>query len=164
MTMGQERPANTDSTGWRGGKPSRRDMVRTPLVLAGVPLLCCETPDVPPASIEYADGSVTIDLRRAPGLASPGVAGKIVDRERKWNIIVTQPEKGRFVVLDRQCTHGGGQVAYNRNRRTVQCTCWGHSEFNLSGAVVGGPAKRPLRVYVTRVAAGKLEILREAAR
>ncbi len=144
-------------------KPSRRDMVRAPLVLAGVPLLCCETPDVPPASIEYAGESVTIDLRRAPGLARPGAAGRIVDRERKLNIIVTQPEKGRFVVLDRQCTHGGGQVAYNRNRRTVQCTCWGHSEFTLSGAVVAGPAKRPLRVYVTRVRAGKLEILREAA-
>jgi menaquinol-cytochrome c reductase iron-sulfur subunit len=92
------------------------------------------------------------------------VAAKIVDRERKLNLIVTQPEKGRFIVLDRQCTHSGGQVAYNRGRRTVQCTCWGHSEFSLRGDVLGGPAKRPLRVYPARVRDGKLEILCEAAR
>ncbi len=137
-------------------------MVRAPLLLAGVPLLCCDTPDIPPASIAYAPGSITIDLRQAPGLARPGLAAKIVDPQRKLNIIVTRPEKNRFVVLDRQCTHGGGQVAYNRTRRTVQCTCWGHSEFALAGAVIQGPAKRPLRVYQTRLADGKLEILYEA--
>ncbi len=140
---------------------SRRDLLSA-LALAGAPLRCCETPDIPAAAISFQPGFITIDLRQVPGLARPATAGKIVAPERRLNIIVTHPEKNRFVVMDRKCTHSGGQVAYNRDRKTVQCTCWGHSEFALDGAVVGGPAKRPLRRYDSRVESGKLIVAWEA--
>jgi Rieske Fe-S protein len=38
-------------------------------------------------------------------------------------------------------------VAYKPKQHTVQCTCWGRSEFALDGRVTGGPAKKPLRTH-----------------
>ncbi len=138
---------------------NRRDLIRSSLMLAGVPLLCCDTEDVPAASIRYEGPVIAIDLRQARGLLRPGSAGKIVDEARKLNLIIVHAEKNRFAALSRSCTHGSAPVALNRRHKTVQCTCWGHSEFGLDGTVLAGPAKRPLQTYEVRRAGSRLEIL-----
>jgi Rieske Fe-S protein len=140
---------------------NRRDLFRGSLMLAGAPTLCCSTADVPPASISYQRDTVEIDLRAAADLARTGASARLVDDDHKLDLMVAHPEKNRFVVLDRPCSHGGGPVAYSHRRRTVQCTCWGHSEFSLEGKVLAGPAKRPLRVYKTTLRGSRLKILLE---
>ena len=127
-------------------------------MLAGVPTLCCTTADVPSASIKYEGQLVVVDLAQAPHLLQTGSAGQIVDEKRKLNILIAHTEKKRFVVLNRTCTHGGGPVAYSHKRRSVQCTCWGHTEFTMSGSVMSGPAKKPLKVYEARLTGKTLEI------
>ena len=49
-------------------------------MLAGAPSLCCNTEDVPVASIKYDGSALVIDLKQAPGLLAKGSAGKIVDQ------------------------------------------------------------------------------------
>jgi Rieske Fe-S protein len=144
------------------GGMNRRQLIRSSLAMAGLPGLCCTTQELPPASFTIQGGSVIIDLKQASALLKPGAAVKVIELERKLNLIVVHPEKNRFAALERSCTHGGAQVVYNRRRRTVQCTSWGHSEFALDGAVLGGSAKRALRAYEVRRAGDQLEIILEA--
>jgi Rieske Fe-S protein len=140
---------------------NRRDLIRYSLLLPGAPSLCCNTPEVPPASVKYEGSVVIIDLKQAPDLLRTGAAGKIVDEPRKLDIIVAHTEKNRFVALDRSCTHGSAPVTYNHRHRTVQCTSLSHSEFDLSGAVLRGPARRPIRTHKVRLAGSRLEITLE---
>ena len=130
--------------------------------MAGLPPLCCTTPEIPPASFTIQGAVLTIDLQRAPELRKSGGAVRVVDLERKVNLIVVHPARNRFAALDRSCTHGGAQVVYNGRNQTVQCTSWGHSEFALDGTVLGGSAKRPVRAYEIRRAGDRLEIVLEA--
>ncbi len=133
--------------------------MRGSLALAGVPVVCCTTPDIPAASVSFRGGSLFIDLRRVPALRKPGAAVRVIDQERGINLIVVRARKKKFAALERSCTHGGAQVAYNRVNDTVQCSSWGHSEFDLDGAVLGGTARKPLRAYEVRVAGRALEIV-----
>lgn len=137
---------------------TRREMLPMPLLLAAEPPLCCDTAEVPPAAVSHGEGELRIELSRAPVLARVGGAVKLVDNQRKLNMIFTHPTDAGYVVLDRPCTHGNGPVAYSHKRQSVQCTCWGRSEFAMDGRVLGGPAKRPLRRYQTVVKDGVLVV------
>jgi Rieske Fe-S protein len=133
-------------------------MLPMPLLLTAQPPLCCDTADLPAEAISFSETGLRIDLSRVPALARVGGAVKLVDESRKLNLIFTHPEKAEFVVLDRKCTHGGGPLAYSQKRKTVQCTCWGRSEFALDGRVVAGPAERPARRYMAESKQGVLVV------
>ncbi len=141
---------------------NRRELMQRSLALAGIPAVCCTTAEIPAASLSFRDDLLIIDLRRAPQLAKAGAAVKVIDQKRGVNLIVVHGRKGELAALERSCTHGGAQVAYNRINDTVQCSSWGHSEFDLSGAVLGGSARKPLRAYAVRRAGRTLEIALEA--
>jgi Rieske Fe-S protein len=130
--------------------------------MVGVPL-CCTTEEIPSTSFTISGGSLIIDLKKTPALANPGRAVKVVDVDRKINLIVVHEKRNHFVALDRSCTHGGAQVAYNRYNGTVQCSSWGHSEFALDGTLLGGSARRPLRSYKVQHTGDQLEIMLEVA-
>jgi Rieske Fe-S protein len=136
-------------------------MNRRRLLQGFVAGLCCTSEELPQAAWSVEGARLLIDLGRAPALRKPGGAVKVIDLNRRLNLIVVHPQKNRFAALDRSCTHGGAQVAYNRHHGTVQCTSWGHSEFALDGAVLGGSAKRALRAYNVRRAGNRLEIMLE---
>jgi Rieske Fe-S protein len=128
------------------------------LALAGIPVLCCSTEEVPADSFRIDGTLLTLNLSSVALLRKRGSAARVVDLERGINLIVVRDKTGRFAALDRSCTHGGAQVAYNRRNDTVQCTSWGHSEFALDGAVLGGSARKPLRAFQTELAGNKLLI------
>jgi Rieske Fe-S protein len=131
--------------------------------LAGAAVLppCCTTPAAPSEGVRVETARVLIDLKRVPGLAMDGGSVRVADEASGLDLIVVRWGKRHFAALDRKCTHGGGPLAYKPKHRTVQCTCWGRSEFALDGRVVGGPAKRPVGTYAVRVEGGTLEIARE---
>jgi Rieske Fe-S protein len=126
--------------------------------MAGAKELCCTTPEAPAGSFRIEGGEVLLEMKKVPSLGRKGGAVKVVDIDREVNIIVVQPERGRFAALERSCTHGGAQVVYNGVNRTVQCTSWGHSEFALDGRVLGGSARKPLAAHEVRREGGLLRI------
>ena len=66
---------------------------------------------------------------------------------------------GEFHAFDDTCTHMACSLAEgDLEETTVICPCHG-SEFDVtSGAVLQGPARKPVETYETRVEDGTLEI------
>jgi len=64
---------------------------------------------------------------------------------------------GTFHAFDDKCTHMGCSLAKGKlNGTTVTCPCHG-SQFDVtSGAVLHGPAQRPVRSRSVQVEAGEL--------
>jgi nitrite reductase/ring-hydroxylating ferredoxin subunit len=58
-------------------------------------------------------------------------------------VVVTQPAKGSFKAFSSICTHLGCPVATVENG-TINCDCHGSKYAIATGAVVAGPAPRPL--------------------
>jgi Rieske Fe-S protein len=77
----------------------------------------------------------------------PDGGGKIIDGE---NIVITQPQSGSFRAFSAICTHEGCFVSSVSNG-TIDCPCHG-SKFSIKdGAVVKGPATRPLAAIAIKV-------------
>ena len=136
---------------------NRRELIQGSLMLAGVPL-CCTTEVLAPASFRFEGSTLVVELNKASGLRSVGSARAVVDAARKLNIIIVHTHDGRFVALDRTCTHGGGQCAYNHSRRTVQCTSLNHAEYDLQGTLLHGRTHGNLRAYEVRRAGKRIEV------
>jgi 3-phenylpropionate/trans-cinnamate dioxygenase ferredoxin reductase subunit len=70
--------------------------------------------------------------------------GAVVDVDGK-KVAVYRNEEGRTWMLDARCTHMGCTVGWNPGDETWDCPCHG-SRFHHDGAVLQGPAARPLAV------------------
>jgi cytochrome b6-f complex iron-sulfur subunit len=64
---------------------------------------------------------------------------------------------GGFLALDRTCTHLGCTVPWNAASGRFDCPCHA-SSFDITGAVVGPPAPRPLDLYPVRIENGVVKV------
>jgi cytochrome b6-f complex iron-sulfur subunit len=64
---------------------------------------------------------------------------------------------GGFLALDRTCTHLGCTVPWNADTGRFDCPCHA-SSFDITGAVVGPPAPRPLDRYPVRIENGVVKV------
>ena len=122
---------------------SRRTVVVDACLVAGVVTLSgCTVYDT---SVE---APATEQPTGAAGAAGPiaatadvPVGGGLVAKDKK--VVVTQPKKGEFKGFTAVCTHAGCVVKEVAGG-TINCPCHG-SKFSITdGAVVSGPAKKPL--------------------
>ncbi|WP_353856197.1 FAD-dependent oxidoreductase [Bacillus sp. Bos-x628] len=72
----------------------------------------------------------------------PGEGGIVSYEHKKCGAF--KSEDGNVVLVDTTCTHLGCEVAWNNSDRTWDCPCHG-SRFSVTGEVVEGPAKKPLK-------------------
>jgi len=73
-------------------------------------------------------------------------------------VVVTQPARGRYQGFSAVCTHVGCLLSEVANG-TIDCPCHG-SEFRITtGAVVTGPAPRPLPKEQVKIIDGKVVLL-----
>jgi nitrite reductase/ring-hydroxylating ferredoxin subunit len=136
----------------------RRRFLRGALAVTGMPPLCCMTPALPRNAITISGGLITVDVRNIPELRRTGAAFSLVDEGRGINLILIHQERGKYVAMDRSCTHGGAQCTYNPKRRTLQCTSLNHAEYDLRGTLLHGRTHGNLRTYQTVTSGSTIEI------
>lgn len=71
-------------------------------------------------------------------------------------VVVTQPQQGTFTGLSAICPHQGCTVSQVTDGQIV-CPCH-NSRFSLDGAVLDGPAQRPLDPRQVTVADGSITL------
>jgi len=76
-------------------------------------------------------------------------------QSEKTSAWVVKLDDSRIVAFGPQCTHLGCAYHWDENRNYFLCPCH-TSIFNIEGAVVSGPAPRPLDRYETKVENGQL--------
>jgi Rieske Fe-S protein len=83
----------------------------------------------------------TINISDYPALQKVGGYAMITG-----TVIVIRNSKTKFTALNTTCTHKKCDVEYNGSK--FECPCHG-SEYNKSGKVLNGPAKKNLKKYST---------------
>ena len=82
----------------------------------------------------------------------PVGGGKVFSAEK---VVVTQPTAGEFKAFSAVCTHMGCIVNQISNG-TIDCPCHGSQYSITTGAVVAGPAPRPLPAKQIKVSGGSI--------
>jgi nitrite reductase/ring-hydroxylating ferredoxin subunit len=131
----------------------RRNFLMSPMLLAALPPRCCDLPEAPSGSFEIKEGVLTLKMKELPQ------ALRISDDARKLKVVLVRTADGKLAAVSGSCTHGGAPLVMNERHGTVQCTSLGHSEFDLQGKVLRGPAPKPIRVYAVREVSGAVEIV-----
>ncbi|WP_245717550.1 ubiquinol-cytochrome c reductase iron-sulfur subunit [Nocardia jejuensis] len=83
------------------------------------------------------------------------VGGGKVFAER--GTVVTQPNAGEFHAFSAKCTHAGCTVK-GIVKGQILCPCHGSSFNAADGAVISGPAEKPLAARTVTVAGAELQI------
>ena len=73
------------------------------------------------------------------------------------NVFIIRTSNTSYLALSRICTHQGCTVSYDSSSKQLICPCHG-AMFSNSGAVLQGPASRPLTVYTTTINGTNLNI------
>ncbi len=73
-----------------------------------------------------------------------GGAASFTDPARGIPAYVVQPERGVFRAFSAVCTHAGCQVSFEQDQEQFVCPCHGAVFNAATGAVIQGPATRPL--------------------
>ena len=91
-----------------------------------------------------AGARVKAKLQRAASVEdlAPGQAGIVSDSAGEWATYVD--EEGAVHSVSPTCTHLGCLVSFSHAEKAWECPCHG-SRFGLDGAVLQGPATRPLK-------------------
>src|SRR6185436_18597622 len=105
--------------------------------------------------VSAVNGVVRLDLTAHPELAQPFGSVKILPDGERDPLVVLALGDNRFSVVSPICTHRGCTVDVQGQH--LVCPCHG-STYDRSGAVLRGPAERPLRRYTVRSDVGGLEI------
>ncbi|MEU2165374.1 Rieske (2Fe-2S) protein [Streptomyces chengbuensis] len=85
----------------------------------------------------------------------PEGGGKVFKAEK---VVVTQPTAGEFKAFSAVCTHQGCLVGKVANG-TIDCPCHGSAFAAEDGAVLKGPATRPLGEKRITVSGGEIRLV-----
>ena len=141
--------------------PTRRSVLVGGAAAAAVGVTACGTaPPVPAEAPTAAPTTPTSGAPVAAGSAGTPVAaatdvpvgGALV--VEALELVITQPEAGRFTGLSAVCTHTGC-IVDRVDGATLVCPCHG-SRYGLDGAVQAGPAPRALDPRPVAVVDGRI--------
>jgi cytochrome b6-f complex iron-sulfur subunit len=82
------------------------------------------------------------------------VGGAIAAKSGGKAIIISQPTAGQVTAFSAICTHMGCTVAPSADGKELDCPCHGSKYNATTGAVIGGPAPKPLPPVAVKVVDG----------
>ena len=112
---------------------------------------------LPNATTTMCGGDVCIDLTDATNATLTEVGGAMAFDADNDTILVARVSATDVIALSAVCTHSGCIVDYNASERRIDCDCHG-SEFSTTGAVIRGPANRPLKMYAAALSGTTITI------
>ena len=104
-----------------------------------------------------AASGVCVDLTDKANAPLANAGGALLVDALGDTIMLIRTSASDVVALSALCTHQGCSMDFDSSRSLVTCPCHG-SEFSEAGAVVQGPATRPLKVYTATLANQMLTI------
>jgi nitrite reductase/ring-hydroxylating ferredoxin subunit len=136
---------------------SRRALLHGLAAAAAAVIAGCATDD-PTLAGDAGAGSnplacgknLCLDLNDPMNATLTRVDGAVVITAPRDRIIVIRTSTTTVQAVSDICTHAGCGVRYDRVNRQLSCPCHG-STFSLAGAVLQGPAFRPLAGYQTQL-------------
>jgi len=129
----------------------RRDLLRAgAVVIATIALPGCASLFVkkrePDVTVAAVSGEARVPVTAAPWVRGGQGTLAIAIEGREDKILVFRGPDGALAAVDMTCTHRGCDVGYAAASGRLECPCHG-SQFAPTGAVLEGPAERPLRAY-----------------
>ncbi len=92
-----------------------------------------------------------IDVARVPALAVVGGSAKLIVPGSDLKVCVVRSGDAQFDAFINRCAHAGRELEYRHDEKKLRCVSFGHSEYDLGGRKLGGPATGNLmKLAVTR--------------
>src|SRR5512140_179454 len=138
------------------GSCSRRDVLQGFAMTAAAALVGCQAnsvlaPDAGPNSTTAMCGTnLCLDLNDPMNAMLTMVDGSMVVSAPSDKILVMRTSTTVVQAVSDICTHAGCGVRYDQAGKVITCPCHG-SRYSLAGAVLRGPASRPLKNYQTQL-------------
>ncbi|MFN2136305.1 MAG: Rieske 2Fe-2S domain-containing protein [Candidatus Promineifilaceae bacterium] len=107
---------------------------------------------------QLQDGMLSVDLGRAPELASPYGAINLEDTGLPARILVLRDGENRFHAFENACAHAGRQLDPVAGTETVCCCSLGKSLYYYNGHPVDRPDLGPIKVFPVTVDGESLTI------
>jgi len=118
-------------------------------------LMAGKYPENPPGSFRVEGTKLIIDLIKHPTLKETlGWAAFEADKKK---VIVVHPEQSSYKAFLNKCTHQGGPLSFKPKEGLLQCA-WHGSRFDTNGAVLKGPAEKPLSEFKTALEKDELTV------
>jgi nitrite reductase/ring-hydroxylating ferredoxin subunit len=134
------------------GGCSRRSLLQGIGVVAAGSVLGCslgsnELLDATPAPT-CGTNMICLDLAATAYAPLAGIGGVVKVGVPHDTLIVIRTTDTAVVALSDICPHARCGVQYDGTQQLLVCPCHG-SQFRLSGAVIRGPAVKPLKLYTS---------------
>lgn len=81
----------------------------------------------------------------------------LVSDDKKIAVVRDPKDKNKLLAVNTACTHKGCAVAWKSDKKQYVCPCH-DAEFAADGAVLEGPAKKPLQTYPAKIEKGQVVV------
>ena len=115
----------------------------------------CETKPLDSKAWSVDGGKVTVNLDDAAGLKNGAVYLEGQGLERPILIVNVS---GDYHAFSNRCRHLGRKLDLVAGKNRLRCCSLMHSEYDLDGKVIKGPATEPVNKYEVSQTEGKLII------
>ncbi len=119
---------------------------------------CLTQPPQDPGCWQVEGGKVTVDLARAPELASPDGAIRLENESLPKRVLLMRGDDGELHAFHNSCSHGKRRLDPVPGAGTVQCCSMGHTTYGYDGSVLTNDQLSPVTVFEVEQADGKVMV------
>lgn len=138
-----------------GGGPAAPCTRRVALAVIAAGAVGCGA-GAPVVAVAPAEGRVRLGLDQFPALATTGGHAVVEIEGERW--IVVRVSDAEATAVSATCTHQGCLVSWKAEAVEHRCPCHG-SRFSAAGAVIEGPAERPLPTRAATIEPGAVFVV-----